>query len=78
MIGELLRNRPEFSWFANLALSYLIGSFKVGKIQLGGACGTLIVAPKPGQPGARNSPNPKNIAFARFILALGFIGTSHL
>ncbi|TKC91141.1 aspartate-alanine antiporter [Trinickia terrae] len=74
MIGELLRNQPEFALFASLALGYLIGSFKIGPIQLGGVCGTLIVALVLGQTGARISPDLKNIAFAVFIFALGFTG----
>ncbi|MGV2291357.1 aspartate-alanine antiporter [Trinickia sp. YCB016] len=74
MIGELLRNQPEFALFASLALGYLIGSFKIGPIQLGGVCGTLIVALVLGQTGARISPDLKNIAFALFIFALGFTG----
>jgi putative transport protein len=74
MIGELLRNQPEFALFASLALGYLIGSVKIRSIQLGGVCGTLIVALVLGQSGARISPDLKNIAFALFIFALGFTG----
>jgi AspT/YidE/YbjL antiporter-like protein len=74
MIGELLRSQPEIALFASLALGYFIGSFKVGPIQLGGVCGTLIVALLLGQTGARIAPDLKNIAFALFIFALGFTG----
>ena len=55
-------------------MGYLVGSFNVGPIQLGGVCGTLIVALVLGQTGARISPELKNIAFALFIFALGFTG----
>ncbi|HEX3378372.1 MAG TPA: aspartate-alanine antiporter, partial [Paraburkholderia sp.] len=46
----------------------------IGPIQLGGVCGTLIVALVLGQSGARIAPDLKNIAFALFIFALGFTG----
>lgn len=74
MIGELLKAQPEIALFASLALGYFIGSFKVGPIQLGGVCGTLIVSLLLGQTGARIAPDLKNIAFALFIFALGFTG----
>jgi aspartate-alanine antiporter len=74
MIGELLRSQPEIALFACLAIGYFIGSFRIGPIQLGGVCGTLIVALVLGQSGARISPDLKNIAFALFIFALGFTG----
>lgn len=74
MIGELLRTQPEIALFTSLAIGYLIGSFRIGPIQLGGVCGTLIVALLLGQTGARLAPDLKNIAFALFIFALGFTG----
>ncbi|OLL32942.1 aspartate-alanine antiporter [Burkholderia sp. SRS-W-2-2016] len=74
MIGELLRSQPEIALFACLAIGYLIGSVRLGPIQLGGVCGTLIVALVLGQSGARLAPDLKNIAFALFIFALGFTG----
>ncbi|MGF6655718.1 putative transport protein [Paraburkholderia youngii] len=74
MIGELLRSQPEIALFACLAIGYFIGSFHIGPIQLGGVCGTLIVALMLGQSGARIAPDLKNIAFALFIFALGFTG----
>src|ERR1700754_3631986 len=74
MIAELFRSQPEIALFASLAFGYLIGSFKIGPIQLGGVCGTLIVALLLGQTGARLAPDLKNIAFALFIFALGLTG----
>jgi putative transport protein len=73
-ISHLLATQPEIALFASLALGFWIGSFKVGPLQLGGVCGTLIVALVLGQSGARISPDMKNIAFALFIFALGFTG----
>ncbi|MFP3583216.1 aspartate-alanine antiporter [Paraburkholderia sp. SIMBA_055] len=74
MIAELLRAQPEIALFTSLAIGYLIGFFRIGPIQLGGVCGTLIVALLLGQTGARLAPDLKNIAFALFIFALGFTG----
>jgi putative transport protein len=74
MIWHLLAAQPEIALFASLAIGFFIGSFKLGPVQLGGVCGTLIVALVLGQSGARISPDLKNIAFALFIFALGFTG----
>lgn len=74
MLWNLLATQPEIALFASLAIGFFIGSFKFGPIQLGGVCGTLIVALILGQSGARISPDLKNIAFALFIFALGFTG----
>src|SRR5580698_7450583 len=74
MIWHLLADQPEIALFASLAIGFFIGSFKLGPLQLGGVCGTLIVALILGQSGARISPDLKNIAFALFIFALGFTG----
>jgi putative transport protein len=74
MLWHLLATQPEIALFASLAIGFFIGSFKLGPIQLGGVCGTLIVALILGQSGARISPDLKNIAFALFIFALGFTG----
>ncbi|SAK39074.1 Aspartate/alanine antiporter [Caballeronia temeraria] len=74
MIWTLLAAQPEIALFSSLAIGYLVGSVKLGPVQLGGVCGTLIVALILGQSGARISPDLKNIAFALFIFALGFTG----
>jgi putative transport protein len=74
MFWQLLAAQPELALFASLAAGFFIGSFRLGPIQLGGVCGTLIVALILGQSGARLSPDLKNIAFALFIFALGFTG----
>ena len=63
MIGELLRSQPEIALFASLAPGYFIGAFRIGPIEPGGVCGTLIVALCLGQTGARLAPDLKSIAF---------------
>src|SRR5262249_27755000 len=55
-----------------LALGHLIGRLRIGPIQVGGICGTLIVALVIGQVGVKLSADLKNVAFALFIFALGF------
>ena len=64
--------RPEVALFLALSLGHLIGLLRVGPIQLGGICGTLIVALVIGQAGVTLSSDLKNVAFAVFIFALGF------
>ena len=60
--------------FLALALGHLIGMIRVGPIQLGGVCGTLIVALILGQTGVRLDADLKAVAFALFIFALGYTG----
>jgi putative transport protein len=65
---------PEITLFVCLALGYLVGKLRVGPIQLGGICGTLIVALVVGLLDVTLNDQVKNIAFALFIFALGFTG----
>lgn len=60
--------------FLTVGLGYLIGKFKVGPIQLGGVCGTLIVALLIGQTGCQMRGDLKEVAFALFIFAMGYSG----
>ncbi|WP_407168147.1 aspartate-alanine antiporter [Bradyrhizobium sp. ORS 111] len=63
---------PVVAVLLSLALGYFIGQLRVGPVQLGGICGTLLIALALGQLGVRVSPDLKNTAFALFIFALGF------
>ena len=49
-MSALLIQHPELALFAALALGHLIGAVRIGPIQLGGVCGTLIVALVLGRP----------------------------
>mgnify|MGYP000493828424 CR=1 FL=1 len=60
--------------FVTVGLGYLIGKLKVGPIQLGGVCGTLIVALLIGQTGCQIQGDLKEVAFALFIFAMGYSG----
>lgn len=73
-MSALLIQHPELALFAALALGHLIGAVRIGPIQLGGVCGTLIVALVLGQTGVRLAPDLKAVAFAVFIFALGYTG----
>ncbi|MNQ38539.1 Aspartate/alanine antiporter [compost metagenome] len=73
-MSALLVQHPEIALFLALAVGHLIGMIKVGPIQLGGVCGTLIVALVLGQSGVKLDPDLKAVAFALFIFALGFTG----
>ena len=57
--------------FFVIAAGYFIGSIKLGPVQLGGVCGTLIVAILVGQLGFNVDPMVKDVFFAIFIFSLG-------
>lgn len=67
-------NVPIAVLFLTVGLGYLIGKLKVGPIQLGGVCGTLIVALLIGQTGCQMRGELKEVAFALFIFAMGYSG----
>ncbi len=60
--------------FVTVGLGYLFGKLRVGPIQLGGVCGTLIVALVLGQTGCQLHGELKEVAFALFIFAMGYSG----
>ncbi|AUG80946.1 aspartate:alanine antiporter [Kitasatospora sp. MMS16-BH015] len=70
---SLLRENAVLALFACLALGYLIGKLRVGPIQLGGICGTLIVSMLIGAQHVSVNSDVKNVAFALFIFSLGYI-----
>ncbi|KOQ36840.1 aspartate:alanine antiporter, partial [Achromobacter xylosoxidans] len=67
-------NVPIAVLFLTVGLGYLIGKLRVGPIQLGGVCGTLIVALLIGQTGCQMRGDLKEVAFALFIFAMGYSG----
>lgn len=73
-IAAFLKHQPEIALFLSLAIGYLVGSIRLGPVQLGGVCGTLLVALLLGQTGVHLDDHLKNIAFALFIFSLGFTG----
>ncbi|MFZ6755030.1 aspartate-alanine antiporter [Undibacterium sp. Dicai25W] len=71
---HVLQLEPEITLFLALAIGYALGQIKFGSIQLGGVCGTLIVALLLGQAQVAIDPGIKNVFFVLFIFALGYAG----
>lgn len=75
IIYEQLRNFPFITLFLALCLGYLFGKLKLGKFQLGGIAGTLIVGVILGQVGGIHvSEDVQNIFFSLFIFMVGYLG----
>ncbi|WP_170565335.1 aspartate-alanine antiporter [Ruegeria atlantica] len=75
LIIEQLRTYPIMALFLCLGLGYGAGKFKVGKFELGGIAGTLIVAVIVGQVGGINlSTDVQNVFFSLFIFMVGYNG----
>ncbi|GAA1947947.1 aspartate-alanine antiporter [Kitasatospora viridis] len=70
---NLLKENPVLALFACLGLGYLVGKLRVGRITLGGICGTLIVSMLIGTQHVSVNSDVKNVAFALFIFSLGYI-----
>ena len=72
---EQLRDYPFIALFLSLGLGYLLGKLKIGKFELGGVAGSLIVAVIIGQFGGIEINNEvKSIFFALFIFMVGYNG----
>jgi aspartate-alanine antiporter len=74
LITEALQTVPGLAIFLALAFGYAIGQIRLGSIQLGGVCGTLIAALLIGQLNIQVASDIKNIFFMLFIFALGYSG----
>lgn len=72
LIHELFMEVPETALFISLALGYLVGRIKFGKVQLGGAAGSLFVAVLISQFGVHIDETIKNLLFILFIYTVGF------
>lgn len=59
--------------FVCICLGYLIGSLRLGRVRLGGVCGTLLVAMVLGQADVEVAPGASQVAFALFIFSLGYV-----
>ncbi|KFA59502.1 aspartate-alanine antiporter [Gilliamella sp. Choc4-2] len=67
-----LKHSPEILLFLSLSLGYLIGSIRIGKFQLGGVAGSLLVAVALSVFGVTVDSGVKAVLFALFIYAVGF------
>ena len=59
--------------FVSLAFGYWLGKIKIGNFALGGMAGTLLVAVVIGQVGVPVDPVVKDMMFALFIYATGYV-----
>jgi aspartate-alanine antiporter len=73
-ILNFLKSNEIFSMFLALALGYFIGKVKLGKFQLGGIAGSLLVAVFIGQLGFNISGPVKTLFFGLFVYACGYKG----
>jgi len=64
---------PMAALFLSVAVGYWIGNFKIGNFSLGGMAGTLLVAVVIGQVGVPVDPVVKDMMFALFIYATGYV-----
>lgn len=75
MLVHQLQSHQFLTLFLALGLGFLIGKVKMGKFQLGGVAGTLLVAVLLGQIGGMSiSPQVQGIFFALFIFMVGYNG----
>lgn len=73
-ITQALQQVPGLALFLALAFGYAIGQIRLGPIQLGGVCGTLVAALLIGQLNISVDADIKNVFFMLFIFALGYSG----
>lgn len=71
-IKEQVGHSPEILLFLSLAIGFWIGQFQIGKFQLGGVAGSLLVAVLLSLVGVPVDNGVKSILFALFIYAVGF------
>jgi aspartate-alanine antiporter len=71
-IREQLAHSPEILLFLSLAIGFWIGQFQIGKFQIGGVAGSLLVAVLLSLIGVPIDNGVKTILFALFIYAVGF------
>ncbi|MXP57891.1 aspartate-alanine antiporter [Pantoea sp. Taur] len=73
-VVHALQTIPDLAIFLSLTMGYAIGQIRLGPIQLGGVCGTLIAALLIGQLHISVDTDLKNVFFMLFIFALGYSG----
>ncbi|WP_035060744.1 aspartate-alanine antiporter [Andreprevotia chitinilytica] len=71
-LHQIFKHAPEIALFLSLAIGYRIGKISLGKFQLGGVAGSLLVAVVVSQVGVSIDPGVKSVLFALFIYAVGY------
>jgi len=73
LLHSFFQKIPMAALFLSVAVGYWIGNFKIGNFSLGGMAGTLLVALVIGQAGVPVDPVVKDMMFALFIYATGYV-----
>jgi putative transport protein len=73
LLHSFFEKIPMAALFMSVAAGYWIGKFKIGNFSLGGMAGTLLVAVIIGQIGVTVDPVVKDMMFALFIYATGYV-----
>jgi putative transport protein len=73
LLHTFFQKIPMAALFLSVAVGYWIGNFKIGNFSLGGMAGTLLVAVVIGQIGVPVDPVIKDMMFALFIYATGYV-----
>ena len=73
LLHTFFQKIPMAALFLSVAAGYWIGNFKIGNFSLGGMAGTLLVAVIIGQIGVPVDPVVKDMMFALFIYATGYV-----
>ena len=73
LLHTFFQKTPMAALFLSLAIGYWIGKIRIGNFQLGGMAGTLLVAIVVGQVGVPVDPVVKDMMFALFIYATGYV-----
>jgi len=73
LLHTFFQKIPMAALFLSVAVGYWIGNFRIGNFSLGGMAGTLLVAVVIGQIGVPVDPVVKDMMFALFIYATGYV-----
>ena len=73
LLHAFFQKIPMAALFLSVAVGYWIGKLKIGNFSLGGMAGTLLVAVVIGQVGVPVDPVIKDMMFALFIYATGYV-----
>ena len=69
---DQLRHHVELALFLSLALGYLIGPIRIGRMQLGPVLGTLLAGLVVGQVGIAVPDAMRTVFFLMFLFAVGY------
>ena len=73
-VAGFLRSHAALTLFLCIAIGYLLGRIPIGRIRIGGICGTVIVALILGQTGVQVAPGAAGLSFSLFVYSLGYLG----